>query len=310
LADQISLGADGAAAPAGTIAAAGSVPTAVVWATGDPTVDELLDLVAAFEARFNSMPDDSITVTVSTDRAIMESCGFSAGSTVPTPFMDRVQRGLDSGNWQQEGLVVPPKSAANLTGLLRAHLAPRTPFAGLLRRLLKAGGLSYAVVAQRCGRRRRWIDQLLSRRHGGVTGISLNEALVLDQTLKARGMLFAAYLAQTQSGAFELYVPAIDQVLGWNSFARKLVQGRQARGFSLRAAVALAGIPIDASVLSYWEQGFHLPSLDFEPDVVRLDGLYGADRGILEAWKAEKPRKSLDSYAWSCVKWGPDLQGQ
>jgi len=305
-------GAPSAPVSAGTGAA---LPTTM----SDSTVEELLDFIA-LEGRLRGLGKNTIAATVSTDRAFLETSGFVAGSSVPTSFMDRVARANAAGNWQQEGLVVPAKSATNrayrsrIAGLLRAHLAPRTNFAQLLHQLLKASVLKYAVVAQRCGRPRHWIANLLARRCGGVTGISLDEAALLDRILHAGGMLFATYLAHAQSGAFEPFVPAIDQVLGWNSFARQLCQGRKALGLTLGAlserVLALTGVEVSVSLLCHWEHGYHLPTLEFNDVVVKLDALFNAGGKLLNAWKAEGPRRSLSAYDWPYEFWNELLQRQ
>ena len=305
-------GAPSAPVSAGTGAA---LPTTM----SDSTVEELLDFIA-LEGRLRGLGKNTIAATVSTDRAFLETSGFVAGSSVPTPFMDRVARANAAGNWQQEGLVVPAKSATNrayrsrIAGLLRAHLAPRTNFAQLLHQLLKASVLKYAVVAQRCGRPRHWIANLLARRCGGVTGISLDEAALLDRILHAGGMLFATYLAHAQSGAFEPFVPAIDQVLGWNSFARQLCQGRKALGLTLGAlserVLALTGVEVSVSLLCHWEHGYHLPTLEFNDVVVKLDALFNAGGKLLNDWKAEGPRRSLSAYDWPYEYWNELLQRQ
>jgi hypothetical protein len=301
-----------------TSAASGSSATTTMV---DTTVEDLLDFVT-LEYRLKGLgryTRDTMEATVSTDRAFLEANGCGAGSLVPVSLMDQAARAIATGNWQQEGLVVPAKSAGNrayrsrIAGLLRAHVAARTNFAIFLHQLLKSSGLKRTVVVKQCGRPLHWLMHLLSRRCGGVTGITPDAAALLDKILHAKGMLFATYVAHAQSAAFEPFVPAIDQVLGWNSFARQLCQGRKALGLTLRALLqkvyALTRIQVDDASLCHWEQGFHLPSLGLKAVVVALDSLFGAGEALVKAWEAEGPRKALPSYGWPSKYWNPSLNG-
>ena len=207
------------ATPAPVPALAGTAAPATM---ADATVEELLDFVA-LEARRKGLGHDTIAGH-RLDRSRLPrgqrflrrlvSSQLIHGQSGARHRGRKLAAGRADGSGQKRGQPgLPQPDSCSAAGAL----ARRTNFARLLRQLLKTSGLKYAVVAQRCGRPRHWIAHLLARRCGGVTGISLDEAALLDRILHAGGMLFATYLAHAQSGAFEPFVPAIDQVLGWNS---------------------------------------------------------------------------------------------
>jgi hypothetical protein len=57
--------------------------------------------------------------------------------------------------------------------------------------------------------------------------------------------------------------------------------------------LALTGVEVSVSLLCHWEHGYHLPTLEFNDVVVKLDALFNAGGKLLNDWKAVGLRLAL-----------------
>jgi hypothetical protein len=292
---------------------------AVLGKYSDPLAQELLDFIA-LEAQLKGSKARTIASTVSACSAFLAANGYLTEAPVDTDFIERLKRALEQRSLQGDGFVLASQHAddrayrSRLTSLVRAHEAPRTHFAGLLRERLESTGLSYARAASTCGRPRHWITNLLACRSGGVMGMTLPEATQLDQALGAKGKIFAGYVALTQRAAFEPVTPAMDQVLGRLGFAGQLASGRRGLGLTLDGLLdkveQATGVRVLDSHLCQWEQGHQLPSQDMQNIVLALDDILGAGGKLVRAWKDEGPKKVLSTYALPYGRWPERLRAQ
>jgi hypothetical protein len=300
----------------------------------EPTWQDLLNFIeqegrlkekvrgAKQEARQDGRARRTIESDLSVSRAFLVTNGYALEERVDADFLDRLDRGIQLRDLKQAPGIVLASAAADdrayrsrLASLVRAHRAlTLTDFASLLRQCLKSSRLSYAKVASECGRPRHWLANLLVRRSGGVTGMTVGEAAQLDKVLGAKGKLFAAYGALTQQAAFEPVTPAMDQVLGRTGFAGQLANWRRGLNLTLDALLdkveELSGVRVPGSHLSHWEQGYNLPCQDMENVVLALDKVFGAGGKLLRAWKEENPQKKLPSYALPRSQWPDRLRAQ
>jgi transcriptional regulator with XRE-family HTH domain len=129
----------------------------------------------------------------------------------------------------------------------------------------------------------------------------VDEAIRLDRALRAKGKIFAGFVAFTQHTAFEPITPIMHQVLGFSGFAQELSSLRRRASLTLEQLAEkikeATGILILPSLLCHWEQGFNLPSLNMEKVVAAMDVILLGNENLKRVWKDEGPREMLPPYA-------------
>lgn len=271
------------------------------------------------EATILKQPEIKIDQSLFILRTVILHEGCTLESPVEIGVIARLEAAISHGTIDADLITATQSDAATVTTALQALIRNYSAlvhahFGQLLKSSVIKTMLSLGKLGKACGatveKVRFWIRDTL----GGVTGMTADQAIKIDQTLGNTGEIVAAYCALRQDAAYAPWPSMLEKLTGRISFGARLLQWRQATGRTLDDLLDQLrvnhDIELKSAQLNGWERGGVLPSQDSREVILALDSMYGAGGAIISAWQAERPPKILEKYRLKRRNWPLKLERQ
>ena len=300
--------AAGQGAPDLQVSLAASTPAASPELGASPTRtgQDLLDQLER-EAKVYGCSPEGIQQKLSQSAELLQQAGYKLDQPLDARFLDRLHQ-LSP----QDGCGTKPSSVNALERAYKALTGTRFP--ALIRSCLAAAKMTCKALACVVGITVELFRFGRKDQYGGITGMTPDQALTIDQALAANGIVVAAYCALSQDAAYIRLPSIIDEILGRQSFGALLMDLRHRTKLTQRALLEQLEqqhhIRLSGRLLNCWEEDYFLPAQSQRNVVTALDALYQAKGKLLAAWEQRDPRQIGEISALPFRMWPLRAQNQ